>query len=195
MRDNSNEDNRQIVSQCVSSINKVNHGAGMIEEKNYLIRVFMEHFQLRHARILLDHIEKKTSIPNKLNLFCSNFNVVKTGCLLIEVLELVSNQFEQLKVRCKTIRERIEVQVSKYMQEVSREQEMRYLLLEKDIEDRDALDLITRLSIFSFLRTQFAENVVKEIWRSPYAAGDSIFNASTNFYMLFGFYHCVVDEE
>jgi hypothetical protein len=44
MRDNSNEENRQIVSQCVSSINKVNQGSGMIDEKCYLIRVFMEHF-------------------------------------------------------------------------------------------------------------------------------------------------------
>ena len=81
------------------------------------------------------------------------------------------------------------------MNQVSGEQEMRYLLLEKDIEDRDALELITRLSIISFLRSQFAENVVKEIWRSPYAAGDSIFTASTNFYMLFQYYHCIVDEE
>jgi hypothetical protein len=72
---------------------------------------------------------------------------------LIEVLELVSNQFEQLKVRCKTIRERIETIVSKYMQQVSGELEMRYLLLEKDFDDRDSLDLITRLSIISFLRS------------------------------------------
>ena len=81
------------------------------------------------------------------------------------------------------------------MDNVAGEQEMRYLLLERDIEDRDALDLITKLSIISFLRSQFAENVVKEIWRSPYAAGDSIFTASTNFYMLFEYYHCIIDEE
>jgi hypothetical protein len=37
--------------------------------------------------------------------------------------------------------------------------------------------------------------VVKEIWRSPYAAGDSLFNASTNFFMLFKYYHCTMDEE
>lgn len=173
----------------------MNDGSGMIDEKTYLIRVFMEHFQLRHARILLDYIEKKTQIASKTNLFCTNFNVVKTGCQLIEVLELVSYQFEQLKVRCKNIRERIETTVSKYMNQVIGEQEMRYLLLEKDFEDRDALELITRLSIISFLRSQFAENVVKEIWRSPYAAGDSIFTASTNFYMLFEYYHCIIDEE
>lgn len=69
-------------------MNQVNEGAGMIEEKTYLIRVFMERFQLRHARQLLDHIEKKGLKANKLNLFVNNFNVVKTGCVLIEILEL-----------------------------------------------------------------------------------------------------------
>jgi hypothetical protein len=62
---------------------------------------------------------------------------------------------------------------------------MRYLLLEKDIEDRDALELITNYQIFNFLKSQYAENVVKEIWRSPYATNDLIFSASTNFYLLF----------
>lgn len=37
---------------------------------------------------------------------------------------------------------------------------MKYLLLEKDFENRDALDLITTYSIEEFLESQFAENVV-----------------------------------
>ena len=72
---------------------------------------------------------------------------------------------------------------------------MRYLLLEKDLEERDALDLITKSSIYSFLKSQFAENVVKEIWRSSYASSDQIMAASTNFFLLFDFYHCEKDEE
>lgn len=52
------------------------------------------------------------------------------------------------------------------------ESEMRYLLLEKDFENRDSLELITSYTISSFLESQFADNVVKEIWRSPYATND-----------------------
>jgi len=105
----------------------------MIEEKSYLIREFIEHFRLRHLRSLLDFIEKRTAISNKSNIFVNNFNVVKTGCLLIEILELVSSQIEQLRVRAMAIREQVEDIVVKYMDEVTGEQEMRYLLLEKDI--------------------------------------------------------------
>jgi hypothetical protein len=67
------------------------------------------------------------------------------------------------------------------MQAVDTEQEMRFLLLEKDLENRDSLDLITRYTIISFLESKFADNVVKEIWRSPYSTNDSIFSASSNY--------------
>ena len=167
----------------------------MIEEKAYLVREFMERFGLRHARTLLDYIDKRVNIPTKHNIFVTNFNVVKTGCLLIELLELVGLQFDQLLVRCTSIRERVEYYVSAYMMQVQGEQEMRFLLLEKDIENRDALELITNHEIFSFLKSQYAENVVKEIWRSPYATKDLIFQASTNFYLLFEYYNCREDEE
>lgn len=55
------------------------------------------------------------------------------------------------------------------MLEVQAEVEMKYLLLEKDFEYRDSLDLITQLQIVEFLESQHAENVVKQIWRSAYA--------------------------
>lgn len=77
------------------------------------------------------------------------------------------------------------------MTKVHGEEEMRYLLLEKDIEERDALDLITKFKIYKFLESKFAENVVNEIWRSPYATGNNIFTASTNFFLLFEYYHCI----
>ena len=167
----------------------------MINEKAYLIREFMERFNLRNARVLLDNIDRLSNFQNKQNILVTNFNVVRTACLLIEILELISIQFEQLSVRCQSIRERIEEKVAKYLDEVSTEAEMRYLLLEKDMDDRDSLEMITVYEIISFLRTQYAENVVKEIWRSAYATNDMIFQASTNFYLLFQYYNCIQDDE
>jgi hypothetical protein len=58
----------------------------MIDEKAFLVREYLHYFQLRHARGLLDFIDKKISIPSKFNLFVTNFNVVKTGCIFIELL-------------------------------------------------------------------------------------------------------------
>lgn len=72
---------------------------------------------------------------------------------------------------------------------------MKYLLLEKDFENRDALDLITTYEIEEFLESQFAENVVQEMWRSAYATYDSILAASTNHMLTFHYWHCVRDLE
>lgn len=81
------------------------------------------------------------------------------------------------------------------MLEVEKEAEMKHLLLEKDFEHRDALDLITRYEITEFLESQYAENVVKEIWRSKYATQDSIFSASTNHMLTWQYWHFVRDVE
>ena len=81
------------------------------------------------------------------------------------------------------------------MNQVEKEQEMKYLLLEKDFEHRDALDLITQYQIVEFLESQFAENVVKEIWRSAYATQDSILSASTNHMLTWHWWNFIRDVE
>ena len=81
------------------------------------------------------------------------------------------------------------------MKKVDHEEEMKFLLLEKDFEHRDSLDLITQHSIEEFLFSQHAENVVREIWRSSYATQDSIFTASTNHMLTWHYWHCIRDEE
>lgn len=81
------------------------------------------------------------------------------------------------------------------MNRVESEYEMKYLLLEKDFEHRDSLDIITKYNIVEFLESQLAENVVKEIWRSAYATSDSIFSASTNHMLMFKFKDCNRDLE
>lgn len=81
------------------------------------------------------------------------------------------------------------------MAAVESEQEMRYLLLEKDFENRDSLELINSYTISPFLESQFADNVVKEIWRSPYATNNSLFSASTNHKLTFQYWNCIKDDE
>ena len=73
------------------------------------------------------------------------------------------------------------------MARVDSEYEMKYLLLEKDFEFRDSLDMITKHKIVEFLESQLAENVVREIWRSAYSTGGSLFSASTNHMLTFRF--------
>lgn len=90
-------------------------------------------------------------------------------------------------MRCKNLRADIIKLATEYMNRVDSEYEMKYLLLEKDFEYRDSLDIITKQKIDEFLKSQLAENVVREIWRSAYATSDSIVSASTNHMLTFKF--------
>jgi hypothetical protein len=61
---------------------------------------------------------------------------------LIELLSGVKKQFGFMERRVEEIKNRIVNIASQYMNQVSSEEEMRYLLLEKDLDNNDALNLI-----------------------------------------------------
>ena len=58
----------------------------MVDFKCYLIRQHIERLQLRHATRLLEALDIKVMSKNKSNILVLNLNVVKTSCLLIEML-------------------------------------------------------------------------------------------------------------
>jgi hypothetical protein len=45
---------------------------------------------------------------------------------------------------------------------------MRYLLLEKDLDNNDALVLIYNFDLIDLLQNPMAQNIVENIWTSPY---------------------------
>lgn len=85
-----------------------------------------------------------------------SLNVVKSSCLLIELLELVKNQFGFLSRRIDEIKHEIVVIAKQYMDEVENEEEMQYLLLEKDFDNRDALHVIYDFEVSELLENPYA---------------------------------------
>lgn len=192
IRDLKSIDQEEIINSIIASFNKSN---GMVDYKCYLARQFIDKMQQRHTRILINTIDTKVKQQSKQNILVLNLNVVKTSCLLIELLDRIGSNFHMQSVRCYHTRSVIVGFTRQYLTGVSREEEMRYLLLEKDFEGRDSLDLITKYNIVEFLETQFAEDVVWEIWRGAYATHDSILSASTNHMLTWHFWHCRQDVE
>ncbi len=58
MRDRTATETEYIITILVSSLNKNN---GLIEFKTFLIRSYLEHFSLRHAKQLVEVLEQKVS--------------------------------------------------------------------------------------------------------------------------------------
>jgi|LauGreDrversion4_2_1035121.scaffolds.fasta_scaffold52683_5 hypothetical protein len=58
MRDRTATETEYIITILVSSLNKNN---GLIEFKTFLLRSYLEHFSLRHAKQLVEVLEQKVS--------------------------------------------------------------------------------------------------------------------------------------
>ena len=72
---------------------------------------------------------------------------------------------------------------------------MRFLILEKDLDNRDSLNLIYANNLVDLLLNPFAQNIVYQIWTSPYNNSKSIFAASSAHRLLFDYDHCRYDLE
>lgn len=94
--------------------------------------------------------------------------MVKSGCLLIELLNKVKSNFSFMSRQIEEIRNLVCKYCVQYMQEVQSEDEMRFLLLEKDLDNRDALNMIYDNNLADLLQHPFAQNIVHQIWTSPY---------------------------
>ena len=90
------------------------------------------------------------------NILILTLNVIKSSCLLIELIERVRSQFGFLDRRIEEIRQLILKIAREYIERVDNEEEMAYLLLEKDIDFRDSLNMIYDYSIIELLQNPYA---------------------------------------
>ena len=81
------------------------------------------------------------------------------------------------------------------MTKVESEEEMQYLLLEKDIDNRDSLNAIYDYKIVELLDNLYAQKIVTNIWESKFNVSSTIFSASTCHNLLFNYDHCRYDME
>ena len=104
LREANNSETELVLTSLVGSFARSN---AMVDYKCYLIRQFSEQLKMWHARQLLDTLDIRVTAKNKNNILVLNLNVVKTACLLIEVLHVVGSRFNSLQVRCIQIRKSI----------------------------------------------------------------------------------------
>jgi len=81
------------------------------------------------------------------------------------------------------------------MAEVKSDSEMRFLLLSKDLDNRDALTIIYEYELVELLQNPFAHNVVMQIWTSPYNNSSPLPCISTVHRLTWNYNHCQFDQE
>jgi hypothetical protein len=114
-----------------------------------------------HAAAFVEAIEQRVKDHSRGNILVHTLNVVKSACLLIELLNKVKSNFNFMHRQVDEIVALITRITVQFMNEVQTEDEMRFLLLEKDLDSRDALNMIYDNNLADLLQHPFAQNIVE----------------------------------
>ncbi len=99
----------------------------------------------------------KTSIPVTLNR-----NPIKSVILLSELLILMSREYSEYKQKCNEYLERIQGLASKFIEDITEDNVLKEVILEKDLEGRSGLELLSKYQITSILDKY--ERIVLNVW-------------------------------
>ena len=182
----------KIVTLLVNAFTESN---GMLEAKAFLLKRFVGKMNFDQATKFLSAIEKSVKNQSRANILILTLNVIKSSCLLVELLEMVRKNFGYLDRRITEIRQSIVHIAKQYMDKVDNEEEMQYLLLEKDIDYRDSLNIIYDYEVVELLENPYAQKIVMNIWESKYNVSSSLFSCSSVHNLLFNYNHCRYDME
>jgi len=141
----------------------------------------------------LEAIERKINDTSRGNILIHTLNVVKAACLIIELLMKVRSQFPFMSRRVEEIKQKIVSIAAEFMDQVNTEEEMRFLLLSPDLDQRDALNVILDYNIVELLEKPFAHSVVMQIWGSPYNNSSALTSVSTIHTLFWNYNHCQFD--
>lgn len=82
------------------------------------------------------------------NPFIFTLNPIKSGLLIIELMRIIIAKFKSLQVKCLEIEIYMKQALTNYAELLSDESEIQFLLLEKDIEGRDSLEIASQLKFY-----------------------------------------------
>lgn len=94
----------KILKLLIASFSKAN---GQIEAKVFLMKRFIRFMRFEQAARFLDIVEYTINDSSRGNIFVHTLNVVKAGCMLIELLHAVKKQFGFMERRVHEIRAKI----------------------------------------------------------------------------------------
>ena len=132
----------QSYSKLITYLTTAFMKTGQTEEKCYLYIRIVDRVSLDEATKFTNVISHRVSNQSKSNIFLVCLNVVRIGCLLIQIIERLATMYPVLKNRVLEIRTKIVKILITYMEDVTTIEEMRYLLLTQDLDYRDALTYI-----------------------------------------------------
>jgi len=141
---------------------------GNIEIYLYILRKYIESADLDdaiHYADAIDSIVKQEFVEEH---FWKFFNPIKIIALLIEITKIFDSQFPAMMMRFKKIIDDLNSIGTDILSEIKVDSIMKFVLYDKDLENRDTIGIILENHIIDFLNNAIVEKIANEVWSGPF---------------------------
>ena len=118
------------------------------------------------------------------NIFSHSANPLLNMCLLYEFLFLLTKKFFSLSYTCRQLMDQVKMMITEYIESVDDENFLTSVMLEKDYNGRDSLQIAVDLEVLDLIQAPKVKAVIKRIWNSDYDTSGSFFEMSTPYQIL-----------
>ena len=106
-------------------------------------------------------------------------NVLLFTCNLVEVCRILVGKYGFLGAYTEKIEEIIIKTTASFIENIEDEFQLRELVFEKDYENRDSLDLLSKYNIVDIMNNRNMEKIALELWTSQYDVKGGLFTTSS----------------
>ena len=120
------------------------------------------------------------------NLFAHSSNPLLVMCMLYELLLKLMYKFLSLKKNCENLMDKVMEMAIEYIGSIDDENFLNTIMLEKDYEGRDSLEIAVQLELLQLIQAPKVQAIIKGIYFSHYEQSGDIFQMSTPYQVVFG---------
>mmetsp|Transcript_12333 Transcript_12333/g.19135 ORF Transcript_12333/g.19135 Transcript_12333/m.19135 type:complete len:153 (-) Transcript_12333:1932-2390(-) len=146
-----------------------------LKAKLFMSKSLLNEFNFNHARRFLDIISfaiNDTSLEG--NLFAHSSNPLLVMSTLYELLLKFMNKFLSLKKVCEDLMDQVMEMAIEFIQEIDDENFLNTIMLEKDYENRDVLQIADELELLKLIQAPKVVAIIKGIYFSHYEQSGNI---------------------
>eukprot|EP01022_Parablepharisma_sp_SALTPOND_P004311 TRINITY_DN11_c0_g2_i1.p1 TRINITY_DN11_c0_g2~~TRINITY_DN11_c0_g2_i1.p1 ORF type:complete len:1075 (+),score=107.72 TRINITY_DN11_c0_g2_i1:18428-21652(+) len=150
----------------------------------YIIRKYIDYAKVEDVKKFADAVDLILNSKECTNQIPKLLNPIKFIIQLIELATLFSSRFPHKDLRLKNAKQEL-IDLGHYiLRGISSGKQMKYLLLDKDLESRGTLTVILNNSLIEFLNYDAVEEIAGEVWDGPYEVTDNPFSSTSKLWEI-----------
>jgi len=157
---------------------------GNIEIYLYILRKYIESTDLDDAIRYADAVDNILGHAFVEEHFWKFFNPIKIIALLIEITKTLDSMFPSMMMRFTKIIDDLNNLGSDIINQISVDSIMKFILYDKDIENRDTIGIILDNHIIDFLNNAIVEKIANEVWNGPFDLAKNPLQSTSSLYKL-----------